>query len=806
MRTMTSKVTSITQAPSRLSAGIASIRQKAAVASAKPTQLEFCQSFGNKLSDIGGQCRWEIIGHALDLWLQDLSRRIDEVLHENQGVIFKRFSIRAVVVSRHCWMLGPSIDYAHPTTVICCSEPLLLKRIMRAILQHKFLGERGFDLKGIPACDVRLLMERMTPLQIPTTPFIGRSSLATSTDPDEDNCLICGVGLVVHDSGRSTTLGGVLKVDGATFGLTAGHVLNDALAPQVNTTNNQDIVLYDSDWALESPNGSEGVYSYDQELEENEPPECEERSVQYIHETVYTDIPGLKPRVQSLRVVAASVQDSSRSQQACDWVLIELPDALQNIANAISGYDRIVHDIEIGPPQGRVILLTRRGQINCIGAGSASSIKLLGSETFIHVWSLFSNSSLGNTSPKITTVYEDANDVQEPGDSGSWAIDCVSNKLLGVVVADCNTTGEAFIVPAEAIFTDIKLRLPASEVRLPRYRPNHSPIPTQIPTPAWHPSGRKLEVSQPTQKLKILSAVDDPIPLERSALKGDKEPSEDTIKELSSAWKSSRSSGSKLNTDRVSHQVRISTVCLPLQLTFAKISHYAIPPSVIPMDLSFLVNIDEIRPNEEYSNRSSDYSQGFFLPPNQGKGYDSRLSHCFRFHHAVFTPCPVNDQVHSHDMAVHNVATVFSQAMSTDHFSMVPLDARIRDKSDRRYDSSKLSFDHKRRNNFSSFASLEGSCIPEGLPAPAPPGWDQLIPKAYCYQDVDGNGKRIKPGTDFAGLIGKLPLLVALVAFSAVPDKLSEVLVNHIIGGKWIPHTYDTGREFLCLLYYRIYN
>lgn len=402
MKTMTSRVTSIIQTPSRLSAGIASIRQRVAVASTKPTQPEFCQSFGHTLSDIGGQCRWEIIGFALDLWLQDLSRRVDELLHENQGVIFKRFSIRAVVISRHCWMLGSSMDSAHPTAVICCSEPLLLKRIMRIILQHKFLGEKGFDLKGIPACDVRLLGDAITPLQISTTPSISQRPQATGYNPLlQDLYIDWGAGLIIHGSGRSNTLGGVIEVDGTTFGLTAGHVLNDGPAPQINTNNNQDLVVYDSDWALESPSESEEDYTFDQEPEENELSDCEEQSVQYIMETAYAKIrvPGLYPRVQSVRIVAASVQDISGSQQACDWVLIELPDVLQNNSNAFKNiYDgQIVHDIEIDPPRGRVMLLTRRGQIDCVGAGSASSIKPLGSENFIDVWSLYSDDVLGNS-------------------------------------------------------------------------------------------------------------------------------------------------------------------------------------------------------------------------------------------------------------------------------------------------------------------------------------------------------------------------------------------------------------------------
>ena len=559
MSMTTSRVTSIAQAPSRLSAGIASIRQKAALASAKTTQPEYCQSFGNRLSEIGGQCRWEIIGHALDLWLQDLSPRIDELLHENEGVIFRRVSIRSVPISRHCWMLGPSFEYAHPTAVICCSESLLLKRIMRVILQHTFLGEKGFELKGIPACDIRLLMDSMAPLQSPRIPYISRSPQEIGYDYNENPWLVCGAGLVIHDSGRSTTLGGVVEVDGVTFGLTAGHALNDALAPQVNTTNKEDVVLFDSDWALESPNESEEEFYFGQDLEDNELIDSEGQSVQYIHRTVSADIPGLKPRVQSLGIVAASVQGSSRDQQTCDWILIELPDVLQNKANAIDVYGQIVHDIEVDPTQRLVKLLTRRGQIHCFGVGSASSIKLLGSEVFIDVWSLYSNDILGNIFLVTIAVYKDANDVQEPGDSGSWAIDLVSNKLLGVVVADCNTTGEIFIMPARAIFADIKLRLQATELRLPRYRPGHPPIPTKIPTPTTDRSATieqvKSQLAQ--QPTPLASPANDKDYYEQLASTTDDDLMKGISKASKSPWNSYKAGGSSLKTGSSSHEVRI---------------------------------------------------------------------------------------------------------------------------------------------------------------------------------------------------------------------------------------------------------
>ena len=115
-----------------------------------------------------------------------------------------------------------------------------------------------------------------------------------------------------------------------------------------------------------------------------------------VFQPLSTGIVGPSSYGQSLRIVAASGYDRSHSGQGSDWALLELPDTLQNKANAVDDYDGyIVQDIEVDLTQGRVILLTRRGQINCIGAGSASSIMLPGSEIFMDVWSLCSEEVLG---------------------------------------------------------------------------------------------------------------------------------------------------------------------------------------------------------------------------------------------------------------------------------------------------------------------------------------------------------------------------------------------------------------------------
>ena len=263
-------------------------------------------------------------------------------------------------------------------------------------------------------------------------------------------------------------------------------------------------------------------------------------------------------------------------------------------------------------------------------------------------------------------------------------------------------------------------------------------------------------------------------------------------------------------------------MCLLHQLTLAKLSHNTSRQSIIPkpvtsgavsppthhrnsttaahgipLNLSFVVKVEEIRPNGIHHDRSSDHPQGFFLPPNRRDGYDSGRSILLRFHHGVFN---ILMSAKYSALEKYSATTVFSQASSTDHLLMVPFDARIRDVASYSCDWRSLSFYHKMGSSSSTYASLQCLGDQDGLPAPVPLSWNQLIPRPYRFPTLDFDGKSVLPTTSLAGLGGDLPLLIALIAFSAVPSRLSTVLEHHVSKGTWRSHIYDTGRQFLCLL------
>lgn len=302
--------------------------------------------------------------------------------------------------------------------------------------------------------------------------------------------------------------------------------------------------------------------------------------------------------------------------------------------------------------------------------------------------------------------------------------------------------------------------------------------------------------------------MNDPIRARRLALIEDKEPIKYIPEGFGSSWKSSRLVKSKSDTARISYQVCISIICVLHQLILVKFSHDIVPPSTGPLDLSFVVKVDEILPNFEKTPPLPEFNvQGLFLPPKQRNSYDSGSGRYFRFKHGCFDalgPDPVEKKLHVSALALYSAATVFSQAPHTDHLLLVRFDARLEDVSVWNEWTS-LTFDYKEKNSSSSYASLIGDQYE--LSAPIPPEWNNLIPQPYRYQKkIDAEGRIVQPNTKFAGLIGNLPLLVALAAFSAPRDNLDEVLKNHIRGGRWIPHNYNTGRQSLCLLYHQIYR
>ena len=87
-----------------------------------------------------------------------------------------------------------------------------------------------------------------------------------------------------------------------------------------------------------------------------------------------------------------------------------------------------------------------------------------------------------------------------------------------------------------------------------------------------------------------------------------------------------------------------------------------------------------------------------------------------------------------------------------------------------------------------SYVSANGDR--EHIAAPGSRHWmPQLLPRVYDNQ----NGSQRKQ----AGLVGSIPLLIALAAFSAPPATLIPVLTHCVQPQRWQPHQwqYPAGRK-----------
>ena len=156
---------------------------------------------------------------------------------------------------------------------------------------------------------------------------------------------------------------------------------------------------------------------------------------------------------------------------------------------------------------------------------------------------------------------------------------------------------------------------------------------------------------------------------------------------------------------------------------------------------------------------------------------------------------PKNDSIRQAKLPQHSSATVFTQVPNTNHLLAVDFDAETRNVADVLGGWRILSFRHVSIDGRSAYSSVDlygdkqhlaGPCSSELVP--------QILPAIYDYQETDINGRSIFPKVSFAGLIGSLPLLLAMAAFSAPPDELAAAL-NCVQPGFWRPHNLYNGRS-----------
>ena len=214
-------------------------------------------------------------------------------------------------------------------------------------------------------------------------------------------------------------------------------------------------------------------------------------------------------------------------------------------------------------------------------------------------------------------------------------------------------------------------------------------------------------------------------------------------------------------------------------------------------NLSFYVRIDPLEPNY----RAQPIQRGtnsFWTPPTIRNGFTRRNGVLFHWLGGTMTVVGTNDAVGRSLNQIYSAATVFTQYPDTPHLLVVPFDAQLTHPYQNNGGWRPLFFFHPPRlgNTQRTYSAVSAFGDRQQIAAPGSRHWmPQLLPRFY---DCQPGSSRIQ-----AGLIGSIPILIALAAFSAPPTVLAGVLTTCVQPRAWQPHQfqYPAGRKFGCSVF-----
>lgn len=200
-------------------------------------------------------------------------------------------------------------------------------------------------------------------------------------------------------------------------------------------------------------------------------------------------------------------------------------------------------------------------------------------------------------------------------------------------------------------------------------------------------------------------------------------------------------------------------------------------------------------------------STGAWAPPNVQSAYTSSPGSFWHWESGRVTSVPANSPVLRAGLHRYSTATFFSQYPDTPHLLVVPFDARTRNVSGYGAGWLPITFIHERirgNNNAREFySSISATGDEDHIAAPGQGFWmPQLLHSWYNYRASTDSQPRTH-----AGLIGSIPILLALAVYSAPAANLMDAM-NSLRPGAWLPHrhAYPSGRMFAQSTYACIYN
>ena len=373
---------------------------KTDISGALPSAPRYPDSFDAEISKFGTYKRWVLGGSALRVWEDDLRSRVQGLIRDNEGEIYNGHGLREATTN-HCWMLGRDQPSAKPTVVIAHSVHRILRRTMRVIDKHKILKKRGFELRGCPNCDLQLLADASS---AQLTQHVASLNLPLS---------LCGAEVAVGNPARYATLGGILTVAEEFYAITVAHVFSEKVQLQAqNAVSDSNLILLDTDWANSSSEDCSLEYDSSEEDDSDEEGAAN-AGISRSTTLGMGRLGGLPPFDHSSHEHAIQMGEfplsrlssenpfwkiNDKPYDGMDWALLKVPWPWYHCVNGAprndSSWLHFEKITEFGL-SGRVLIVTRKGIVGGVGAGTASSIKLKGNSTYRNVWSVQSDQPLG---------------------------------------------------------------------------------------------------------------------------------------------------------------------------------------------------------------------------------------------------------------------------------------------------------------------------------------------------------------------------------------------------------------------------
>ncbi|KAL8875045.1 MAG: hypothetical protein Q9198_006544, partial [Flavoplaca austrocitrina] len=393
-----------------------------------------------------------------DVWCNQIFDRLNQTL---------RVTIPTGVCLQEFMHLGRRPTALKPTLVINCGD-LHVKRQVEKTFKKQIWLQDLLKSRGI----------MFVALVVKISPSAGPSpSHAKTNDLTEAYAIhltpyaltSCGSSCFIRVKDgpphRSCTLGGVIVVNGAAVGLTAGHPFR-SFDKHVSSSSNQ--VTEDPDDSSSDASSEPFVFNEDDDGTDDASSTSSltlhldvHDSVEYNHESMGLYVSRQWRWQPSSKVVCShqiennSTPNGKMSSNDLDWAILQgLPEAIISLANRqthpISQFSNMSETTPSGTCGSVVINVQGDGPRLGHLHSSASSIKLYTSILRVQLVTL-----------KRALRYDGA----ALGSSGGWVT--LDNKLCGHIIAVREDVPWAYMIAIRPIFDDIRLRLKTDDVRLP---------------------------------------------------------------------------------------------------------------------------------------------------------------------------------------------------------------------------------------------------------------------------------------------------------------------------------------------------